>query len=136
MNCPVCGKEMEKGHIITKNSIGLFFMPVEKDLRTFYTKRNIEADGGIVLDGRLYRGVNFAEGEIGHMTIRYDGIDCNCGRKGCFEAYASASALVRRAAQAAQEHPESRLNALTGGDAVRMNGRIFFQAVREKDGGR
>ncbi len=88
---------------------------------------------GIVLDGRLYRGVNFAEGEIGHMTIRYDGIDCNCGRKGCFEAYASASALVRRAAQAAQEHPDSRLNALTGGDAVRMNGRIFFQAVREKD---
>ena len=50
MNCPVCGKEMEKGHIITKNSIGLFFMPGEKDLRTFYTKRNIEADGGIVLD--------------------------------------------------------------------------------------
>ena len=47
MNCPVCGKEMEKGHVITKNSIGLFFMPGEKDLRTFYTRRNIEADGGI-----------------------------------------------------------------------------------------
>lgn len=42
MNCPVCGKEMEKGHVITKNSIGLFFMPGEKDLRTFYTRRNIE----------------------------------------------------------------------------------------------
>ena len=53
MNCPVCGIEMEKGHIITKNSIGLFFMPGEKDLRTFYTKRNIEADGGIVLDGPM-----------------------------------------------------------------------------------
>ena len=45
MNCPICGKEMEKGHVITKNSIGLFFMPGEKDLRTFYTRRNIEADG-------------------------------------------------------------------------------------------
>ena len=53
MNCPVCGKEMEKGHVITKNSIGLFFMPGEKDLRTFYTRRNIEADGGIVLDGPM-----------------------------------------------------------------------------------
>ena len=44
---------MEKGHVITKNSIGLFFMPGEKDLRTFYTRRNIEADGGIVLDGPM-----------------------------------------------------------------------------------
>ena len=53
MNCPVCGKEMEQGHVITKNSIGLFFMPGEKDLRTFYTRRNLEADGGIVLDGPM-----------------------------------------------------------------------------------
>lgn len=88
---------------------------------------------GMVLDGKLYRGVNFAEGEVGHMTIRYDGIDCNCGRKGCFEAYASASALVRQAAEAAEAHPESRLNALVEGDVSRMNGRLFFQAVREKD---
>ena len=89
---------------------------------------------GIVLDGKLYRGVNFAEGEIGHMTLRYDGIDCNCGRKGCFEAYASASALVRQAAEAARKHPDSRLYALVEGDVSRMNGRLFFQAVREGDG--
>ena len=88
---------------------------------------------GIVLDGKLYRGVNFAEGEIGHMTIRYDGIDCNCGRKGCFEAYASASALVRQAAEAAEAHPDSRLHALVEGDVSRLNGRLFFQAVREED---
>ena len=89
---------------------------------------------GIVLDGKLYRGVNFAEGEIGHMTLRYDGIECNCGRKGCFEAYASASALVRQAAEAARKHPDSRLYALVEGDVSRMNGRLFFQAVREGDG--
>lgn len=88
---------------------------------------------GIVLDGKLYRGVNFAEGELGHMTIRYDGIDCNCGRKGCFEAYASASALVRQASEAAKGHPDSRLNMLVEGDGSRMNGRLFFQAVREGD---
>ena len=67
------------------------------------------------------------------MTIRYDGIDCNCGRKGCFEAYASASALVRQAAEAAETHPDSRLNALVEGGVSRMNGRLFFQAVREGD---
>ena len=89
---------------------------------------------GIVLDGKLYRGVNFAEGEIGHMTLRYDGIDCNCGRKGCFEAYASASALVRQAAEAARKQPDSRLYAFVEGNVSRMNGRLFFQAVREGDG--
>ena len=68
------------------------------------------------------------------MTLRYDGIDCNCGRKGCFEAYASASALVRQAAEAARKHPDSRLHALVEGDVSRMNGRLFFQAVREGDG--
>ena len=50
---PSLRKRDGKGPFITKNSIGLFFMPVEKDLRTFYTKRNIEADGGIVLDGPM-----------------------------------------------------------------------------------
>ena len=90
--------------------------------------------GGIIIGGNVLTGAGGAAGEIGHITVENGGRACNCGRKGCFEAYASASALVRRAAQAAQEHPESRLNALTGGDAVRMNGRIFFQAVREKDG--
>ena len=89
---------------------------------------------GIVLNGQLYRGINFAEGEIGHMTIRYDGVDCNCGRRGCFEAYASASALVRQAAEEAKEHPDSRLNGLVDGDVSRLNGRLFFQAVREEDG--
>ena len=61
------------------------------------------------------------------MTIRYDGIDCNCGRKGCFEAYASASALVRQAAEAAEAHPDSRLHALVEGYVSRMNGKMCIR---------
>lgn len=50
--------------------------------------------GGIVLGGKLMTGVNGAAGEIGHMVIDHQGIPCKCGRIGCFEQYASATALV------------------------------------------
>ena len=50
--------------------------------------------GGIVLNGELYRGSNFAGAELGHTTIKYDGLKCRCGGKGCLERYASASAMI------------------------------------------
>ncbi|RPH92010.1 MAG: ROK family protein, partial [Calditrichaeota bacterium] len=51
--------------------------------------------GGILIDGELYRGTHYAGAEIGHMMIVHNGIPCNCGGSGCFEQYASASAIVR-----------------------------------------
>lgn len=59
--------------------------------------------GGILLGGRLITGVNHAAGELGHMTIAMDGEPCGCGRNGCFEAYGSASALIRHARDATGE---------------------------------
>ena len=59
--------------------------------------------GGIILGGRLITGVNNAAGEIGHMTIHMDGEPCGCGKKGCFESYGSASALIRHAREATGE---------------------------------
>lgn len=52
--------------------------------------------GGIILGGRILRGVNFGGGEIGHIVIEKNGEKCNCGRCGCWERYASVSALVRQ----------------------------------------
>ncbi|MCR5280037.1 MAG: ROK family protein [Lachnospiraceae bacterium] len=83
---------------------------------------------GIILDGEIYRGVNFAEGEIGHMTIKYDGITCNCGRKGCFEAYASAKALVKMACDAMQSHPECSL-----WKSSKIDGKAVFAAIEQGD---
>ena len=53
--------------------------------------------GGIILGGRLLRGINSAAGEVGHIVIKQDGERCNCGRRGCWERYASVTALVRQA---------------------------------------
>ena len=51
--------------------------------------------GGVILDKKIFRGAMPGGCELGHLSIRYDGIRCTCGRKGCLEAYASASALLR-----------------------------------------
>ncbi|MFQ5329506.1 MAG: ROK family protein [Thermodesulfobacteriota bacterium] len=53
--------------------------------------------GGLVLDGRLWRGVDGTAGEVGHLVVEPDGVPCECGGRGCLEMYASATALVRMA---------------------------------------
>jgi glucokinase len=50
--------------------------------------------GGIIINGKIYRGFNFVAGEIGHMLVQKDGPTCSCGKKGCFEALASRTAIV------------------------------------------
>lgn len=52
--------------------------------------------GGLILDRKLYRGVHYSAGEIGHTIIKYEGKPCNCGQRGCLEAYAAAPAMVER----------------------------------------
>ena len=50
--------------------------------------------GGILIDGKLFRGSNYAGSEVGHMSIHYDGRRCRCGGIGCWEKYASATAMI------------------------------------------
>lgn len=65
--------------------------------------------GGIVIDGKLFEGFKSAGAEIGHMVIEVDGAACGCGRHGCFEAYASATALKRMTRRAMEENMDSLL---------------------------
>jgi glucokinase len=69
--------------------------------------------GGIVSDGRLFRGARGFAGEFGHQTILPGGPRCLCGNYGCLEALVSGPAIERRARQAAASHPESRLASAT-----------------------
>lgn len=65
--------------------------------------------GGILLNGKLLTGCNGAAGELGHIVIRQDGRPCACGRRGCYEQYASATALIGMTREAMRLHPESAL---------------------------
>lgn len=65
--------------------------------------------GGIVIDGKLFEGNRSAGAEIGHMVIERGGEFCTCGRRGCWEAYSSATALIRRTKWAMEENPGSAM---------------------------
>lgn len=85
--------------------------------------------GGIIADGKIYEGCGSA-GEIGHFCIEYDGRPCPCGLKGCFEQYASVSALIADAEATAKAHPESILGKKLEQNGF-LNGLTFFDALDE-----
>jgi len=66
--------------------------------------------GGIILEGKLWRGVDGAAAEIGHMGVDpFGGVACGCGSRGCLEVYASATAIVRMTREASPRYPDSAL---------------------------
>jgi len=81
--------------------------------------------GGIVINKELYMGIDGRAGEIGHMIIKCDGLSCPCGQNGCYEQYASVTALIRETKAAIEKNPESLL-AKIGKDDV--NGKTAFDA--------
>ena len=87
---------------------------------------------GIIINGKIYRGTNFAAGEIGHTVIVADGLPCSCGRKGCFEAYSSATGLVNMTKKAAEKHPESLINKLIKEDG-KASARTAYKAAKLGD---
>lgn len=89
--------------------------------------------GGIILDGKILEGHNGAAGELGHMVIYQNGRPCTCGRRGCLEAYASATALVSRAKEAMEHCETSMLWNLCGRNLSEVNGRIIFEASKKGD---
>lgn len=88
--------------------------------------------GGIVINGKIYGGFNFAGAELGHIVIQVDGELCTCGRQGCWETYASATALIHQTRRAMVNHPESVMWKLAD-DLEKVDGRTAFEAMRVGD---
>ncbi len=87
---------------------------------------------GVIVDGKIYSGFNQAGSEFGHTVLVSGGIECPCGRKGCFEQYASASALARMTREAAEKNPDSLLNKVYEQQGE-WNAQIAFIAMRDGD---
>lgn len=88
--------------------------------------------GGIIIDGRIYAGSNFAGAEIGHTVIEVDGAQCTCGRKGCFEAYSSATGLIRMTKEAIEMFPDCEM-AKMAEEKGKVTARTSFDAMRAGD---
>ncbi len=88
--------------------------------------------GGIIIDGKIFSGFNHAGGELGHTVIIHNGEQCSCGRQGCWEAYASATALIRQTKFAMIKDPKSKMWDIAG-TIENVNGLTAFDGMRQGD---
>ena len=89
--------------------------------------------GGIVADGRLFRGAHGFAAEIGHIIVEPGGPRCGCGNLGCWEQVASGTTITRAGRAAVTRHPHSTLAELVSGDAERVTGELVTTAARRGD---
>ena len=89
--------------------------------------------GGIILDGEIFRGPHGGAGEIGHVSIDYNGLLCNCGAIGCVEAYIGQRNLSQRAVERLKTDPKSRILDLVGGDITKVEPIYISQAALDGD---
>ncbi|MCL4538061.1 MAG: ROK family protein [Bacteroidetes bacterium] len=89
--------------------------------------------GGLVVDGKVFRGESGGAGEIGHTTVNMNGPLCGCGNHGCVEAYVGQRYLSRRVAAQLKDHPDSLINKLIGGDPEKLEPKIIGDAASKGD---
>lgn len=89
--------------------------------------------GGVVVFGKLLRGIDGTAAELGHLKIQRNGRRCGCGGTGCLEAYASVSGMVRTALEALEAGRPTILKDLCGGDGSNLTGKMIFDAAQQGD---
>ena len=88
--------------------------------------------GGIIINGKLYKGANGAAGELGHCVLVEGGLPCTCGMNGCWEQYASVTALISQTKAAIEKNPDSLMVKISEERGV-VNGRTAFEAAKKGD---
>lgn len=96
-------------------------------------KVGVGIGGGIIIDGNMYNGFNFGGTEFGHMVIDYNGRQCTCGRKGCWEQYASAATIISQTKQLVSDYPESILANLVKNNLYTITELTAFEAAKAGD---
>lgn len=89
--------------------------------------------GGIVIDGKVFSGSHGVASELGHTIVVVGGEPCTCGNRGCWERYASATALIRMGKQAAVEHPECAIARHVNGNLERISAKTVIDCAKAGD---
>jgi glucokinase len=89
--------------------------------------------GGIILDGKIFRGSKYAGAEFGHTSIKFDGRRCRCGNIGCVEAYAAAPAIGERTKSYLRKGKRSILFNWVKGDLKNLSNKLIFEAFKKGD---
>ncbi len=96
-------------------------------------KVGVGIGGGIIIDDSIYNGFNFGGTEFGHMVVEHNGRECTCGRKGCWEQYVSASALISQTKQLIADNPDSILASLIKDNSAQITELTIFEAAKAGD---
>jgi glucokinase-like ROK family protein len=88
---------------------------------------------GIIINGEVYRGINCASGEFGHICIDPSGPECACGRRGCLEAYATGPALARMASEIVKDQKNSKIGLLAHENLADLSAETIYQAAFDGD---
>ena len=89
--------------------------------------------GGVIMDGKVYSGSHGVASEIGHMVTVAGGEPCTCGQRGCWERYASATALIREARKICAANPKSAIWKIADGDLKAINARMVIDLAKQGD---
>ncbi len=89
--------------------------------------------GGVIMNGKIFSSFNGAGTELGHTVMVMDGEQCSCGRKGCWEAYASATGLIRQTKAEMEKSKDSLMWELCEGNLDKVGGRVAFNAAKSGD---
>ena len=89
--------------------------------------------GGVIIGGKVFSGSHGVASEIGHMVVVADGEMCTCGMRGCWERYASATALIREGRKLCAAKPECALMKAVEGDITRIGAKDVIDLAREGD---
>ena len=88
---------------------------------------------GIILNGKVFEGAHGIGAEFGHMIVGENYYDCNCGRNGCFETFASSTAIINYTKKLINEGKKTKILDMVNNDVDRIDGKVIFQAAREED---
>lgn len=115
-------------------AIGEYVAGAGKDARIFVAVTlGTGVGSGIIIDGNVFSGSNNAGAELGHTCIEMNGEMCKCGNYGCWEAYASATALIRQTKYAMKRYPSSKMWELCQNQLEKVTGKTAFDAMRIGD---
>jgi glucokinase len=115
-------------------ALGEFCFGAARNVRNFiYITLSTGIGGGIVIDGKVYTGAIGVAGEVGHMTIDYDGPICNCGNRGCWEMLASGTALAREAKRRIREGARTSILEYAEGDVEKVTAQVIHSAAERGD---
>jgi glucokinase len=127
------GREIMVDNDANMAALGEYYFNYKRSCRNLlYMTISTGIGGGIIIDGRIYRGASGGAGEFGHMVIDQNGITCGCGRRGCLEALASGTAIAREAQQLIERGGGHAIKAAGGGNGI-ITAREVGEAARKHD---